>query len=152
MQKNEKTRWRNFWIPVMMIALIISSFPVSADDEPDDGDHIATPYVICPTCKMGYMSLVCDKKPIYDGTSTHKYNLTKNCTKTYYQATYTGYVCADCGAKSELFGYGSEPGNEKDSRHDCFVVHSSCGKGTESYCKSGQLFEPDPTPDPIPGT
>ena len=148
----KKTMWRKFWVPVITIALMISSFSVNANDEPDDGGHIATPYVICPTCRMGFMELVCDKKASYADWSTHKYNLTKTCTARYYQATYTGYVCRDCGAESPLFGYGYEDDDESQGVHICYVIHSSCGKGTEKYCKGGEAFDPDPTPDPIPGT
>lgn len=101
----KKRTWRKFWIPVMMIiALINSSFPVSAHDVPNGGEESSSPYVVCKYCVMGYAVLVCDKTPIYDGSSTHKYNLTKTCTKKYYQANYKGYKCEACGRINPLFG------------------------------------------------
>ncbi len=136
-QNNEKRTWRKFWIPVMMIiALINSSFPVSAHDVPNGGEESSSPYVVCKYCVMGYAVLVCDKTPIYDGSSTHKYNLTKTCTKKYYQANYKGYKCEACGRINPLFGV-------ENGLHDCFVTHSSCGRATEDYCRDGQMPDPD---------
>ena len=123
----KKTTWRKFWIPViMMISLIVSSFPVSAHYVPNGGETSSSPYVVCKYCAMGYAVLVCDKTPIYDGSSTHKYNLTN----------YKGYKCEACGRINPLFGV-------ENGLHDCFVTHSSCGRATEDYCRDGQMPDPD---------
>lgn len=79
---------------------------------------------ICPNCNQGAMHATCIAPIAVEslGTSTHKPLFGSTCTIEAFTAPIKIH-CRGCG-----YFHGYEYG------HTCYIIHSSCGRGRESWC------------------
>ena len=82
----------------------------------------------------GLCVLACDKDFTLEDQATHSYDFfSKTCTKNYYYARYTAYICEICATEWPIFGV-------DDTYHLCYIEHENCGQEDEYWCLQGQYM------------
>ena len=121
---------------VMVFSLFLCFFTNSVYAEnsiPKISDSIHTVQEIMPEsvdnrCGCGsFMTFYCLRtQAILAETGTHG-----SCTRKMYKSP-AMYKCISCGYTQAAYGY-----------HYCFMLHSSCGAGTEWWCPCEEVYVPD---------
>lgn len=101
---------------VLVVMILCASVSVSADT----GNVVQK--AVCPYCVSNFTEIVCwgDYSYYTSGPGTHM--PWENCTVSFYQATAKEW-CPGCHKVIVDLG-----------RHDCYQIHSSCGRGKVWTC------------------
>lgn len=102
----------------LLVAVLLLSgmvIPASAAVAPET----ASLQYVCTECASNFTVSTCYGAPGLVATGDCS---TSGCTIRYYKRT-GGEYCNECDKIVEVYG-----------RHDCYRVHSSCGKGTVNTC------------------
>ncbi len=117
----------------MVCSLFLCYFTNSVYAENSISDGIYATQEIMPEtiediCGCGnYMIFYCLRtQAVLAETGTHG-----SCTKKMYKSP-AMYKCTSCGYSKAAYGY-----------HYCFMLHSSCGAGTEWWCPCEVVYIPD---------
>lgn len=119
---------------LILAVCILASIGMPAVAVSDRSESISTCalesfYSFCSECGE-HAYLVCYKWDLgRTGTLTDTEAHTSTCTIKYYQSN-SGYQCTSCG-NIDLY-YAPDTGLAE--KHDCYMVHTSCGKGTLTCC------------------
>lgn len=90
----------------------------------DHGEEEETPWWYC-SCG-GVVGTVCMHLNILADTYTHKYGSSQTCTIRHYTSRYM-YYC-------DMSPWTGCPTTVDEYLHDCYYLHSSCGKGKDVFC------------------
>lgn len=116
---------RKVWLPILLTLVVLVGLvlPVSAATGPEPDSRKA----VCSYCAGAFTEDLCIGRSSLAATVDCK---TAGCTISYYKSTGVEY-CNDCQVYVQVYG-----------RHDCYHIHSSCGKGKIKTCPMTGVFSP----------